>query len=104
MSETATEDGVMFLHGSSGCDVIVIDEHHRAGTAHAQAMNRAAFDRGERVTIDQYAEWMAEGEEASRRRLTMREHKEIEAAKAVLSRHGYKVRDPKPIRTEDRAR
>lgn len=90
------EDGVVFLHGSFGCEIIVIDEHVRAGRDHAETMNRAAFDRGEAVTLERYAEWMAEGEEASRRRLTMREHREIEQAKAVLVRHGYKVRAPKP--------
>lgn len=99
-SEREAEDGVIFLCGSFGFDVIVMDKHHRAGRDHAESMRRAAFARSERVTLEQYGEWMAEGEEASRRRLTMREHKEIEAAKAILARHGYKVREPKPIRSK----
>ena len=101
MPNDPMDDSPIFLCGGHGCDVIVQDEHMQAGIEYAAAMNRAALDAGKPQSIEQYAAWLEEGEELSRwaarlgHRLTIREYHELNAAEALLKRHGYSVRPPR---------
>lgn len=101
MPNDQMDDSPVFLCGEHGCDVFERDEHTQAGREYADAMNRAAFDAGKSQSIEQYAEWLEEGEELSRwaarlgHRLTIREYHELNAAEALLKRHGYAIRPPR---------
>ena len=102
-----SERGMTFLCGAGGCSVEVDDRHKAAGRAHAERMRREAFARGERdesftASLDRYAAWMKEGEEASRLNLSVRDYTAIMEAEATLRRYGIKTRRPKVLRHEPR--
>lgn len=85
---------VIFICGEGISDVIVNDEHDDAGFAHAESMAvKYHGEHGEWPSIDQRIPWIAEGREASRRRLAMKDYRAIEEAKALLTKHGYAVAD-----------
>lgn len=68
----ASERETAHLCGPKGCHAF--DEHEMAGMAHGTAMSEKWRDekRG-LITMDLMVEWIAEGEEASRRRQAIRE-------------------------------
>jgi hypothetical protein len=94
-----------FLCSSRGCDVDVDDVHKAAGRAHAAKMQREAHERGEPHTpypafLDRYAQWMEEGEEASRLNLSVRDYTAIMEAESVLARYGISTVRPAVLRHE----
>jgi hypothetical protein len=83
---------LMFFCGEGGCHVQREDEHDEAARQHCKAMNRAHRDRtGDWAPMDLQVDWYVEGRAASERRATIEDSRAIDAAIALLQKHGFAV-------------